>query len=240
MLLVTILMALLLILNMKNISKYIVYILIGIAGIAIGFTTTKLFSKCKAETVFVPGEIVLKDTCINRLPIVTVETQDTFKQDVAIKEGKPVKVKDSPPVVEVTKKDSILTTHYKKSYDWGLVKLNLAFNVEATSGAKIKNFEIDYKLDTAVINNVYTKTNTIILKDTMDESRSIKYLPIVDKNASYGIQGGLLYIDKLNWKLGGYYETKTKFRISPQIIFKGYVPDGFNVDIGIPLSTTKK
>lgn len=185
---------------MKNISKYIVYILIGIAGLAIGFAATKLFSKCKAEQVFVPGEIVLKDTCINRLPIVTVETQDTFVQTEAIKPGKKQTIKEKPALTEVnySPKDSVFTTSFKKSYNWGLVQLDLEFDVEATSSAKLSDFEVNYQLDTAILNNVYTRTQTIILKDSADESARIVYLPVesTKKQTWVGLGASFKYDDK--------------------------------------------
>jgi len=227
-LITSLILLLLLILStkMKNISKYILYFLIAIGGVAIGIVGTKLFSKDKVKTEYIGTSVVYRDTCINRVPIINVETIDSFIQKQVVKKGKVQKVTEKPGIIEVSKKDSVYTTIFKKDFNWGLVDLKIKFDVEASSAARLSDFQIDYRLDTVVLNNLYVKTQTIIVKDTSDESNIIKYIPIEVEpklRTWIGLGGSIRYEDKPILDVGLHVNrgrTSVGLYIDPQRGFK--------------------
>lgn len=185
---------------MKNLSKNIVYIIIAIGGIAVGFAGTKLFTK-KCETIYLPSEttIIYKDTCISKTLIADVTTEIFEDVSTEIKKGKPQKNISKAPVTSVEEKDSTYTTKFTKDYDFGLIKLNLKTTIKAKSAATAEH-EIDWRLDTMVLNRMKTVVNTVVVsKDTIDKipMEIVKFIPLETEKEynSIGIGLNAIYYD---------------------------------------------
>lgn len=169
------------------------YILIGLAALLIGGLTGWFIKQ--PETKFLVGETVTvtKDTCISNSIIAQITTESSTKTSYNYKKGKPILDVSDAPIVEVTKQDSLYTTVLSKKYDYGLAKFTVTTTVKAKSAATGK-FTLDFQLDTTVLKEMTTITNTVVVsKDTTDSipAEIIKYVevPSVKKMTYLGISG---------------------------------------------------
>lgn len=189
--------AALLLLKMKNFSKYLPYIFVALGGIAIGITGTKMFTK-KCETIYLPSETVTiyRDTCIESKIIADV-TSETF-EDVSteVKKGKTKTDVSKAPVESIVKQDSIYTTNFVKDYDFGLMKIHLKTTVKAASAATAEHF-IEYQLDTLILKKMVNTTSTVVISEGKDDSKTetTKYLPMAldaPKETWIGLGGSIM------------------------------------------------
>lgn len=222
-------------------KKYIYYIMGGLALLALVFFAGRWTAPKKVETVY-DSIKVYRDTCITQTIIADLVSEDTFIQEQAVKKGKPKRVKESPVITQVVVQEEKTTTHFSKDYNWGLIKLNIDFDVEHESPIKLKDFEVEYTLDTVVLNNNYVKTTTVVVRDSADESftRRVERLPVSIPYREIGVDGGIQYTDKLIWDIGPYYETPTGFRIKPAVLFEKTNPVGASINISTPITKIKK
>lgn len=188
---------------MKNISKYILYAVIGLAGIALGVFGSKLFSKCKAETVYVPGEVVVKDTCLDNRLLCTITTKDSMNIYRIIKEGLKVhepKQGNKPKIEEVKVPDTpyaepILERIYTKILNNGIVEVYDTLKIRG----EILDWDRAYKVnETVEVQEKITNTTAVIEKGE-DNSETIKYLPVEvprKKETWVGLGTSFKYNDK--------------------------------------------
>ena len=222
-------------------KKYIYYIIGGLALLTLVFFAGRWTAPNKVETVY-DSIKVYRDTCITQTIVADLVSEDTFIQEQAIKKGKPKRIKESPAITQVVVQNERTTTHFTKDYNWDLIKLKVDFNVEHESPIKLKDFEIEYTLDTVILNNNYVRTTTVVVKDSTNESftHKVETVPVSIPYKEIGIDGGIQYTDKLIWDIGPYYETPTGFRIKPALLFEKTNPVGASINISTPITKIKK
>jgi len=163
--------------HIKNMKKQLIYILPafligGVIGYFLHNPTAKTIYKTDVKTVY-------QDTCISNKLIADITTTTTSTQEHAVKKGKTISSVDTAPVVSIEKADSIYTTVFEKSYNYGLCKFKFKTTVKANSPATAKH-ELDYQLDTTMLKEMTTIVNTVVVsKDTVDSAtETVKYIPL--------------------------------------------------------------
>jgi hypothetical protein len=230
-----------LIIYMKK--NYIIYTLAGLVFGGALFFTGRCTAPKKIEVVKGVGQIVYQDTCMySQAIIANVSTQTTTTVQQSTKPGKVVKETSTPAITEVTKKDSVYTTVFKKSYNTGLMKMEFTTTVKANSPATAK-IDLEYQIDTIKLKEMTTVINTVVVQEDADNSSKITYLPIEAPSvARYGFQGGLHYIvpqDGLYWSTGLYRQGKSNITVGAEALFEKRNIVGGGINVQVPIFKTK-
>lgn len=224
--------AALLLLKMKNISKYIVYGLIAISGIAVGIVGNKTFSKCPECVVEkeVVNQVTYIDTCIATI------IRDTFYvTQPVIKKGKKHIRTEKPKVDKVEIKDSTYHKTFSKSYNEGLLRSQISFVVSSKSpDVNIENFEYGYEIDTIMAKEIYRETQTIVLQPTVTETT--KFIPTESTERFLKAVAGISYDDKLFYQVG----ATMQFKPLEITLLKHLKNEGGSIQVGVPLVRIKK
>lgn len=177
---------------MKNI------ILTGLIALVTGGIIGWFLHTCKPEVKFLPAEIKteFRDTCIKNSLIANVVTEAITTKAGSIKKGSTIKDSSTFPIEEVAVQDTDVVTTFNKSYNSGLMKMNVKVKVTAKSAAKAK-IDFEYQLDTVVLKEMTTIVNTILIdRDSTDvvPTEVIKYVPFetAPKKMTYLGIGGLV------------------------------------------------
>lgn len=173
------------------------YILIGLA-VLLGGVAGYFIRQPKHTVEYIPSKetVTFRDTCIglNLIADITTETSTQVYHNVR-KGGKTTTEESTAHVAEVSIKDSLVETVFKKDYNFGLVRFSVTNTVKASSAATGK-ISVSYELDTLELAKITNVTNTVVVtKDTTDQvaKEVVKYLeiPSTKKTTYLGI-GGLV------------------------------------------------
>lgn len=240
--LVASLLSLMLLFKNKNMKNYIITAIAALGlGIFLGFildrdeVVTKVVSDTKVE---------YRDTCISNNVVANVTTETSTKTFHDIRKGKQIKEESVAPITSVERVDSLITTTFTKTYNYGLCKFTITNIVKATSAATGK-FSLDYQLDTLELQKLTTVINTVVVaKDSTDKvpTEIIRYVPVENNTKQTWVSlGGSLNMNPKN-QLGydvGLGITRGKLNVSlfkdPTTDFK--VLDGYRV--GLNLNTLR-
>lgn len=202
--LIAVLLLLLLIINMKNISKYLIYAAIAIGGIAIGWAVQSIFfCKDKTETVYVPGEIQLKDTCLTNNLLCTLTYDDSVTIYRIVREGLKKHVPNEKPAIGSVTVDSstvvpTVTKVFYKLLSNGTLTVWDTVTVKGQGQVEIVKWDRAYKLDEVETVKETVKNNTAIIEKGDDQTEKIKYLPVeISKKQTWvGLESGILWYNE--------------------------------------------
>lgn len=238
--LISLLVILIIFIKMKNIKDYILYFVIGLAGIAIGVFGNKMFHKCPEPIVekIVEECHTYIDTCLTQSVII----EDTIIADnnIQIKKGKTVIDEVVPHITEVKEESpKKFVTKFNKEIKGEFTTFKAEFEVESESPASIKSWRLQYSEDTVLMKQVYQRTITkeILLEPAHKEI--IKYLPTEAKYIRYGIEGSVVYQDNFSYEPGAYIEWRNGLQAGTSVNINNKELNNVRVNLRIPLFKKK-
>lgn len=157
------------------------YIIIGCVSLLIGGVIGYFIKKCDTKPVITEAtKMIYKDTCVGLNLIADVSTQTTTTQEHTIKKGKIIKEESTAPIVEVQKDDTLTTTTFSKTWDYGLCRFTITNEVKSR-GAATGKFKLEYQLDTTILKEMTTVVNTVVVSDDKQDSVATEntvYIPV--------------------------------------------------------------